>query len=67
MTEIDFRLPDDSLPMDDASWHAEDALFAPDLAVLAEHHTTPNGLHSFYLASAPAAAAVAQPDRGRSL
>ncbi|MFB7109163.1 glycosyl hydrolase [Streptomyces sp. NPDC056291] len=48
-TELDFRL-DDFEPADAASELAESSLCAGDLTVLAEHHTTPKGSHSYLVA-----------------
>jgi hypothetical protein len=47
--ELDFRL-DDFEPADADSEDAEHQFWAGDLTVLAEHHTTPNGSHSFVVA-----------------
>ncbi|GAA3820579.1 glycosyl hydrolase [Streptomyces chiangmaiensis] len=47
--ELDFRL-DDFDPADAASELAESSLGAGDLTVLAEHHTTPEGTHSYLVA-----------------
>lgn len=46
---LDFDL-DDLSPTDDDSEEAMEALWAGDLSVLSQHHTTPNGSHSFVLA-----------------
>ncbi|MFE3519402.1 glycosyl hydrolase [Streptomyces sp. NPDC059166] len=46
---LDFGL-DDLSPVDDASEEAIEALWTGDLTVLSQHHTTPNGSHSFVLA-----------------
>ncbi|MFD8607368.1 hypothetical protein [Streptomyces sp. NPDC059631] len=46
---LDFGL-DDLSPVDDDSEEAMEALWAGDLTVLSQHHTTPNGSHSFVLA-----------------
>ncbi|MEU4931009.1 glycosyl hydrolase [Streptomyces yokosukanensis] len=48
-SELDFRL-DDFDPADTASQLAESSLWAGDLTVLAEHHTTPEGAHSYLVA-----------------
>jgi hypothetical protein len=48
-TELDFRL-DDFEPADAVSELAESSLWAGDLTVLAEHHTTPNGSRSYLVA-----------------
>ncbi|MFG2152665.1 hypothetical protein [[Kitasatospora] papulosa] len=45
----DFGL-DHLSPVDDDSEEAMEALWAGDLMVLSQHHTTPNGSHSFVLA-----------------
>lgn len=50
MTTVDFRLDEDFVPADDASRVSEYALFQGDLALISEHHTTPNGSHSYLLA-----------------
>ncbi|WP_405848485.1 glycosyl hydrolase [Streptomyces sp. NBC_01518] len=47
--ELDFRL-DDFEPADAASERAEESFWPGDLTVLAKHHTTPNGSHSFVIA-----------------
>lgn len=47
--ELDFHL-DDFEPADADSEYAEQRFWAGDLTVLAEHHTTPNGSHSFVVA-----------------
>jgi hypothetical protein len=47
--ELDFHL-DDLEPADAASERAEQGLWPGDLTVLAQHHTTPNGSHSFVVA-----------------
>ncbi|MFJ2158138.1 glycosyl hydrolase [Streptomyces sp. NPDC087856] len=47
--ELDFHL-DDLEPADAASERAEQGLWLGDLTVLAQHHTTPNGSHTFVLA-----------------
>lgn len=47
--ELDFGL-DAFEPADENSEYAEQSFWAGDLTVLAEHHTTPNGSHSFVLA-----------------
>ncbi|MGW0885618.1 glycosyl hydrolase [Streptomyces sp. NPDC002671] len=47
--ELDFRL-DDFEPADAASELAESSLWAGDLTVLAEHHTTPEASHSYLVA-----------------
>ncbi|MEV5847732.1 glycosyl hydrolase [Streptomyces sp. NPDC051985] len=47
--ELDFRL-DDFEPADAASELAESSVWAGDLTVLAEHHTTPEGTHSYLVA-----------------
>ncbi|WP_405988384.1 glycosyl hydrolase [Streptomyces sp. NBC_00986] len=47
--ELDFRL-DDFEPADTASERAEEAFWPGDLTVLARHHTTPYGSHSFVVA-----------------
>ncbi|MFB6603567.1 glycosyl hydrolase [Streptomyces noursei] len=47
--ELDFCL-DDFEPADAASEYAEQRFWGDDLTVLAEHHTAPNGSHSFVLA-----------------
>ncbi|MBZ6093609.1 glycosyl hydrolase [Streptomyces olivaceus] len=46
---VDFGL-DDLSPVDDDSEEAMEALWTGDLTVLSQHHTTPNGSHSFVLA-----------------
>ncbi|MER5972851.1 glycosyl hydrolase [Streptomyces sp. NPDC002055] len=46
---FDFAL-DALSPADDASEEAMDTFWAGDLTVLAQHHTAPNGSHSFVLA-----------------
>ncbi|GHI44860.1 MULTISPECIES: glycosyl hydrolase [Streptomyces] len=46
---LDFGL-DDLSPVDDDSEEAMEALRTGDLTVLSQHHTTPNGSHSFVLA-----------------
>ncbi|MFE4910781.1 hypothetical protein ACFRCX_04370 [Streptomyces sp. NPDC056652] len=46
---LDFGL-DDLSPVDDDSEEAMEALWTGDLTVLSQHHTTPNGSHSFVLA-----------------
>ncbi|MFM9706527.1 glycosyl hydrolase [Streptomyces galilaeus] len=48
-TELDFRL-DDFEPADAVSELAESSIWAGDLTVLAEHHTTPNRSHSYLVA-----------------
>ncbi|AEW95141.1 MULTISPECIES: hypothetical protein [Streptomycetaceae] len=48
-SELDLRL-DDFEPADADSEYAEQRFRAGDLTVLAEHHTAPNGSHSFVLA-----------------
>ncbi|KND38315.1 glycosyl hydrolase [Streptomyces acidiscabies] len=45
-TELDFRL-DDFEPADDASEDAERRIWVGDMTVLSEHHTAPNGSHSY--------------------
>ncbi|WP_399094127.1 glycosyl hydrolase [Streptomyces sp. BBFR2] len=47
--DLDFGL-DGFEPADADSEYAEQRFWAGDLTVLAEHHTTPNGSHSFVLA-----------------
>jgi hypothetical protein len=47
--ELDFHL-DDFAPADADSEYAEKRFWAGDLTVLAQHHTTPNGSHSFVVA-----------------
>ncbi|MFI1367969.1 glycosyl hydrolase [Streptomyces griseochromogenes] len=47
--ELDFHL-DDFEPADADSEYAEQRFWAGDVTVLAEHHTTPNGSHSFVVA-----------------
>ncbi|MGW6901061.1 glycosyl hydrolase [Streptomyces sp. NPDC054919] len=47
--DLDFGL-DDLSPTDDASEEAMETLWASDLTVLSQHHTTPNGSHTFVLA-----------------
>jgi len=47
--ELDFRL-DAFEPADTASERAEEAFWPGDLTVLAKHHTTPHGSHSFVVA-----------------
>ncbi|MFJ4123769.1 glycosyl hydrolase [[Kitasatospora] papulosa] len=46
---LDFDL-DDLAPVDDDSEEAMEALWSGDLTVLSQHHTKPNGSHSFVLA-----------------
>ncbi|MGW9131985.1 hypothetical protein [Streptomyces sp. NPDC055681] len=46
---LDFDL-DDRSPVDDASEEAMETFWAGDLTVLSQHHTRPNGSHSFVLA-----------------
>ncbi|MFI5662280.1 glycosyl hydrolase [Streptomyces sp. NPDC051684] len=46
---LDFDL-DDLSPVDDASKEAMETFWAGELTVLSQHHTTPNGSHSFVLA-----------------
>uniref|UniRef100_A0AAU1U5B0 Glycosyl hydrolase n=1 Tax=Streptomyces sp. NBC_00119 TaxID=2975659 RepID=A0AAU1U5B0_9ACTN len=46
---LDFDL-DNLSPTDDASEEAMEALWVGDLKVLSQHHTKPNGSHSFVLA-----------------
>lgn len=76
--ELDFHL-DDFEPADADSEYAEQRFWSGDLTVLAEHHTTPNGSHSYVVAhdgavtwGAPgepqvAAIKVARPKPGRSM
>jgi hypothetical protein len=47
-TEPDFRL-DGLMPGDEASEFAESMMWPGDLTLVAEHHTTPNGSHSFFV------------------
>lgn len=47
--ELDFGL-EGLEPADEDSEYAEQSFWSGDLTVLAEHHTTPNGSHSFVLA-----------------
>lgn len=47
--ELDFGL-DDFEPADALSEHAESSIWAGDLTLLAEHHTRPNGSHSYLVA-----------------
>ncbi|MEU3712170.1 hypothetical protein [Streptomyces catenulae] len=47
--DLDFNL-DDFEPADAESEYAEQRFWAGDLTILAEHHTTPTGAHSFVLA-----------------
>ncbi|MFF5962852.1 hypothetical protein ACFY64_03700 [Streptomyces collinus] len=49
IAEPDFRLADFE-PADAASELAESSIWAGDLTVLAEHHTTPEGTHSYLVA-----------------
>ncbi|MGQ4410467.1 glycosyl hydrolase [[Kitasatospora] papulosa] len=46
---LDFRL-DDLAPSDADSEYAEQEFWAGDVTVLAEHHTTPHGSHSYVVA-----------------
>lgn len=48
-SELDFRL-DDFEPADANSEYAEQRMWSGDLTVLAQHHTTPNGSHSYVVA-----------------
>lgn len=50
MITADFRLDDDFVPADNASRTTERAFFQGDLALISEHHTGPNGSHSYLLA-----------------
>lgn len=47
--ELDFRL-EDFEPADADSEYAEHRFWGSDFSVMAEHHTTPNGSHSFVVA-----------------
>lgn len=49
IAEPDFRLADFE-PFDAASELAESSIWAGDLTVMAEHHTTPEGTHSYLVA-----------------